>query len=66
MKKKAVIGIGSSDTRTYGSIMDAANDIGGQASHISECIRGTGYRHTHKGYRWMEENSYDTMGTTKN
>lgn len=53
MKKVAVVGI-SNDGHTlrYESITDAARDVDGQASHISECIRNIEHHKTHKGYRW--------------
>lgn len=38
--------------KAYNSITDAARDVGGQASHISECMRGIDGRKRHKGYRW--------------
>lgn len=53
MKKVAVVGI-SSDGHAlrYKSITDAAKDVDGQASHISECMRNIEHHKTHKGYRW--------------
>lgn len=58
MRKIAVV---RSDGMRYDSIIDAANDVGGQESHISECIRNITHRHTHKGWRWR----YDTVGKAK-
>ena len=58
MKKVSIV---RSDGRHYDSITSAAHDVGGQESHISECIRDIEHRHTHKGWRWR----YDTMGKTK-
>ena len=62
MKKVIVTSISNSRIiKKYKSITDAALDVCGQPSHISECASGLRYKH--KGYEWRRE--YDTMGTTK-
>lgn len=52
MRKKPVIRVdkNTNTLRAYESVTDAAKDISGQESHISECINKK--RRTHKGYEW--------------
>lgn len=38
------------ETKEYQSLTDAARDVDGQVSHISECRNHK--RKTHKGYEW--------------
>lgn len=55
--------------REYDGLNDAAKEIGGQQSHISECMRDIPHRHTHKGYEWRNVNDDEqpvTMGETEN
>ena len=53
MKKIIVIRMGIDNThKEYRSVADAAKDVGGQGSHISECARNIAHRKTHKGYMW--------------
>lgn len=50
-KKIAVIGVDKEGIpHEYTSMTDAAKDINGQTSHISECKNKK--RRTHKGYEW--------------
>lgn len=38
--------------KIFNSITEAAKEVGGQESHISECANNKPQRHTHKGYEW--------------
>lgn len=37
---------------TYNSLLEAAQAVRGQESHISECCRCVKRRNTHKGFIW--------------
>ena len=50
--------------KKYPSVTEAAKDVGGQESHISECINNVTHRNTHKGYIWRYD--YGAVGTAKN
>lgn len=51
----------------YDDITTAARSVGGQVSHISECMRSVPHRNTHKGYEWRNSNEQSiTVGKTKN
>lgn len=38
--------------KSFNSITEAAKEVGGQESHISECVNNKPHRNTHKGYEW--------------
>lgn len=53
--------------KEHNDLTSAAMEVGGQESHISECMRDVAHRHTHKGYEWRDINEQSiTMGETKN
>lgn len=47
------IHINSGEKFPFRTMLEASNVIGGQVSHISECINNL--RHTHKGYTFIKD-----------
>lgn len=48
---------GNKCIRCYESATDAAESVGGQASHITECCNNRPHRHSHMGYKWRYLNN---------
>lgn len=69
MRKKKVAQFRDGELiKTYNDLSSAAVEVGGQQSHISECMRNVPHRHTHKGYEWRDTDDEQsiTMGETEN